>query len=449
MRSLFIIVFLLPLSLAAQETTVDSAYMASIEQLIDSLQRRQNLDAWVRQYEVRMLRDEMHPGRDMYVPLLRGLFLTATNHSFNDRTPAIASSGSNAADYVPALTPLAATYSLHALGIQGRSTTRRLLTATAFALALETALTEGLKHTVSELRPDHSDDQSLPSGHTATAYLSATILHREYGHLSPWISVAGYSTATLTEYLRLRHHRHYVNDILIGSGIGVATANFGYFLADQIHGIAAINPPRFTYGDLQRYQQFHTSAHTFSLLTGTEFGGRTIPGERLDILNDEFNGNIRLKTSTTYSAGIEYSYPLTPHWGADISLRLSTALVKPDVSGTDNALATNLQGSHLQQWHIDVAAHYATPLRPDVKASFRILAGYRYTQQLTLTSDNTDNQPIVRLPAEHTPEIGCGIGCDLLDSRKFIVGFTFDYLHAFTHLLPNRYTVNTYWRICL
>lgn len=446
-RLAILLAILLPLRLMAQ-APVDSAYMAGIERLIDSLERQQKMDAQVREYEVKMLRDEMRLGREMYVPLIRGLVLTATNKGFNDRAPLIPASGSNAVDYVPALTPLAATYALKAVGIEGRSTTRRLLAATAFSLALEVGVVQTLKQTTQERRPDGSSNHSFPSGHAAVAYLSATILHREYGHLSPWISVGGYSTATLSEWLRLRHHRHYVSDILIGSGIGVASANLGYFLADRMFGIGGINRPRFTYGDLHTYQQFLAGPRSVSLLTGTEFGGRTIEQDELDVLMDDFDGHIRLKTSTTYSAGVECSYAFNKHWATDIALRLSTSLVKPDINGTSNFLSTDLQGTDLQQWHLNIAAKYSAVVQPATRASLRLLLGDRFTQRMTLRGAS-DGQVALQLPAQHAFEVGSGLGCDLFDGHKYIVGFTFDYLHAFSSLLPNRYTFNTYWRVYL
>lgn len=447
MRLALLIALFLPLPLMGQ-SPVDSAYMAGIERLIDSLERQQQFETLARQYEARMLHDEMQMGREMYVPLIRGLVLTATNKGFNDRSPLIPSSGSNAADYAPALSPLAATYALKTLGVEGRSTTRRLLTATAFGLALEVGISQGLKHTVSEQRPDGSNDHSFPSGHTAVAYLSATILYREYGHISPWVSIGGYSTATLTEWLRLRHHRHYVNDLLMGSGIGVASANFGYFLADQLFGAEGINRPRLTPGDLRRHRQFRTGASSLSLLTGSEFGGRTIEQDELDVLIDGFDGNLRLRTSSTYSAGVEYSLAIDEHWAADLALRLSSSLVKPDISGTTNFLSTDLQGTDLQQWHFNAAAKYSAPLLPATKGSVRLIAGDRFTQRATLHS-GSEGGAAARLPAQHAFELGAGMGCDMLDGHKYVVGFTLDYLHAFSSLLPNRYTVNTYWRVYL
>jgi|GEM_PF-3513088 len=39
-----------------------------------------------------------------------------------------------------------------------------------------------------------TEHNSFPSQHASIAFVGATLLHREFGHISPWISVAGYTT---------------------------------------------------------------------------------------------------------------------------------------------------------------------------------------------------------------------------------------------------------------
>ena len=84
------------------------------------------------------------------------------------------------------------TVGLKVAGYEGRSDWPRLLASTVMSYGIMTGLTESLKHTVKEMRPDGSTADSWPSGHTATSFVGATILHREYGLTrSPWFSVAG------------------------------------------------------------------------------------------------------------------------------------------------------------------------------------------------------------------------------------------------------------------
>lgn len=130
--------------------------------------------------------------------------------------------------------PLAATWGLKAAGVQGRSSWGELAVSNAFSAVLMAGMVNGLKYTVREWRPDHSTRNSFPSGHTATAFLCTTILHKEYGMKSPWYSIGGYTLAGLTGVTRQLNNRHWIGDVLVGAGIGILSADLGYFLSDLI-----------------------------------------------------------------------------------------------------------------------------------------------------------------------------------------------------------------------
>ena len=55
----------------------------------------------------------------------------------------------------------------------------RLVVAATSAIAL-TVLTNGIKYTVGEKRPDSSARNSFPSGHTATVFMGAELIRMEY-----------------------------------------------------------------------------------------------------------------------------------------------------------------------------------------------------------------------------------------------------------------------------
>jgi membrane-associated phospholipid phosphatase len=69
----------------------------------------------------------------------------------------------------------------------------------------------------------------MPSGHTATAFVTATILDMEYRDASPWISVGGYAVATTTAIYRMANNQHWISDVLIGAGIGIFSTKVVYF----------------------------------------------------------------------------------------------------------------------------------------------------------------------------------------------------------------------------
>ena len=118
-------------------------------------------------------------------------------------------------------------------GYEGRSDWPRLLSSAAMSYAIMAAFVNGIKYTAKEMRPDGSTANSWPSGHTATAFVGASLLHKEYGLTrSPWWSVAGYGVATATGVMRVLNNRHWISDVMSGAGIGIMSTELGYALCD-------------------------------------------------------------------------------------------------------------------------------------------------------------------------------------------------------------------------
>ena len=118
-------------------------------------------------------------------------------------------------------------------GYEGRSDWPRLLASAGMSYGIMAALVNGIKYTAKEMRPDGSQANSWPSGHTATAFVGASLLHKEYGLTrSPWFSVAGYGVAAATGVMRVLNNRHWVSDVMSGAGIGIMSTELGYALCD-------------------------------------------------------------------------------------------------------------------------------------------------------------------------------------------------------------------------
>lgn len=132
------------------------------------------------------------------------------------------------------LAPAAVMVGLKAAGVKSRSSWGRMLLSDALSTALMTATVQGLKRSTNVMRPDGSDNHSFPSGHTATAFMTATMLSKEYGYKSPWISVGAYSVATATGLMRMANNKHWLSDVMVGAGVGIMATEFGYWLADII-----------------------------------------------------------------------------------------------------------------------------------------------------------------------------------------------------------------------
>ena len=95
------------------------------------------------------------------------------------------------------------------------------------------AATQGLKAAIIEARPDGTE-KTFSSGHTATAFFGATVLAHEYLDSHPEFVIAGYTLATATGALRIANNKHWVTDVLMGSAIGIASAELAYILYPKV-----------------------------------------------------------------------------------------------------------------------------------------------------------------------------------------------------------------------
>ena len=154
-------------------------------------------------------------------------------------------------------------------GVEGRSDWPRLMASSLMSYAIMAGFVNGIKYTAKELRPDGSTRNSWPSGHTATSFVGATILHKEYGLTrSPWYSIAGYGVATATGVMRVLNNRHWVSDVMSGAGIGIVSTELGYALCDLM----------FKNNGLLRNDLSFTSNSPsfFSISMGVGLGGKDI-----------------------------------------------------------------------------------------------------------------------------------------------------------------------------
>ena len=120
-------------------------------------------------------------------------------------------------------------------GYEGRSDWPRLAVSAGLSYGIMALFVNGIKYTAKEMRPDGSTANSWPSGHTATAFVGASLLHKEYGLTrSPWWSVAGYGVATATGVMRVLNNRHWISDVMSGAGIGILSTELGYAIGDLL-----------------------------------------------------------------------------------------------------------------------------------------------------------------------------------------------------------------------
>lgn len=137
--------------------------------------------------------------------------------------------------------PMVAVYGLNLCGVKGKHGFKDRTIMLAMSYATMGALVQGLKFTCKEKRPDSGARNSFPSGHTATVFMGAEFLYKEYKDVSPWIGYAGYAVAAATGYLRIYNNRHYLNDVLAGACIGIFSTKFAYWLYPKCFKKASCN----------------------------------------------------------------------------------------------------------------------------------------------------------------------------------------------------------------
>lgn len=85
-----------------------------------------------------------------------------------------------------------------------------------------------VKSLTREERPDGSDNLSFPSGHTAQAFLAASIVHNEFRDKSQWYGIGAYTIATGVGALRMINTKHWQSDVVAGAGFGILSAHLAY-----------------------------------------------------------------------------------------------------------------------------------------------------------------------------------------------------------------------------
>lgn len=123
--------------------------------------------------------------------------------------------------------PSAGYLALGGAGIGAKHSFKERCAALVTSHAIMMTLGYGLKAIVQEERPDRSDNHSFPSGHAAFSFTGAELLRIEYGTC---YGIVGYAVATSVAFLRIYNNKHWLNDVVMGAGIGILSARLGYAL---------------------------------------------------------------------------------------------------------------------------------------------------------------------------------------------------------------------------
>ena len=106
----------------------------------------------------------------------------------------------------------------YALGKATHSSTVTSLGSDLFRAQIVTqTMTQGIKLAAGRTRPDGTP-YSFPSGHTSSAFATATVLQRHFGWKA---GIPAYSVASWVAASRIQTKRHYVSDVAFGAALGI------------------------------------------------------------------------------------------------------------------------------------------------------------------------------------------------------------------------------------
>ena len=307
-------------------------------------------------------------------------------------------------DYTQYFGP-ALTLGLKLGGMEGRSDWPRFFASAAMGYGIMALLVNTIKYTAKEMRPDGSSANSWPSGHTATSFVGATILHKEYGLTrSPWFSVAGYGIATATGVMRVLNNRHWVSDVLSGAGIGILSGELAYALSDIFFKGKGLRR-----NDIPGMTSVIDHPSFFSISMGLGLGSRD-----LDFGMKEYgwSDDLHLKFQAATAVGAEGAYFFNPYFGIGGRLRVKSSPIKGwdkivdfawedvaslydeisqlddedlvDIESTIDDIDFVIESDHLTEFAGDIGLYFNFPLSNRFALGSKLLVGRSIMQELNL-----------------------------------------------------------------
>lgn len=202
-----------------------------------------------------------------------------------------------------------------------------IVVSAAGAVAVNTALTEALKHSVHELRPDRSANNSFPSRHTSWAFTASTVLSNELYRYSPWWSLAAHAAASAVGADRIVERRHYASDVVAGATLGIASTELAYWVSRKIFG--------------------SSSAWSEEPVDNTFRPSLAVESGAVYNFSNDF--------CTGFSTRLRTRIPVSEHWGVAASAGASFTPVET---------ATGKRPRNAVGASVGACAHFGLPVRP-------------------------------------------------------------------------------------
>lgn len=339
-------------------------------------------------------------GEDTHFRSLRNDYMQQFHRPFDDYT-----------QFLPAAVMLG----MKVAGVESRSSWGRMLASDAFSVAIMGAVVNTMKITTHVMRPDGSNDHSFPSGHTATAFMTATMLAKEYGYLSPWIGIGSYTIASGTGLMRMANNKHWLSDVLTGAGIGILSVEFGYYIADLL----------FKDNGVRHFSQ----NEIFSIHDKPSFLGLYL-GVNIPLSHYDISENQAFRTSSGSSAGVEGALFLNPYLGIGGRFTVSnTHIITSDKYGSVSrqvAMEEKKTGDEVAEHETFDAImamagpYFSYPITSRWNIGSKLLAGYIAYPSLSLSGGTV-------IPKNCGVCFGSGISFSYKAKENYGIRFFLDY----------------------
>ena len=132
--------------------------------------------------------------------------------------------GNTRADDIVQFLPAAAFLALEASRVEAKGEFEDRFLSFTLAYGFMASGVLCIKDNFRQLRPDSSAFNTFPSGHTATAFVSAELIRHYYRNASALYGIAAYTLAAMVGFGRIYNNEHWFGDVLCGAGIGILSA---------------------------------------------------------------------------------------------------------------------------------------------------------------------------------------------------------------------------------
>ena len=123
--------------------------------------------------------------------------------------------------------PIAELYIADALGIKAKNHWFDQTKYLIIANAITAGVTQAGKYIINKERPNGAD-HSFPSGHSSFSFTNASVLYFEFRESTPGFASSGYIITSLVAGLRVVNNRHWLSDVMVGSGLGILVTTMVY-----------------------------------------------------------------------------------------------------------------------------------------------------------------------------------------------------------------------------